>query len=238
VATYRRPAGRGIAPLADLYLPRDPSGASVVLVHGGGFVIGSRRMRPMRYLAARLVAARVAVCAVDYRLIFRGGRLGEAIDDVADALAFWHAEAARRGLDSRAVSLVGLSAGASLALYAAARDAARVHRLVCCFGLYDLDLPDPASLLPRLLLRTPDRAVWRARSPLRAPQPPAPTLLLHGSADRLVPVAQARRLAAARDALGLPTRLVVYPGAPHAFFTGPHRVADTAFADLLDHLHA
>ena len=54
-----------------------------VLVHGGGFVIGSRDMKPMRFLAAKLVGAGLTVCAVDYRMIFRGGRLDEAVDDVS-----------------------------------------------------------------------------------------------------------------------------------------------------------
>jgi carboxymethylenebutenolidase len=58
----------------------------------------------------------------------------------------------------------------------------------------------------------------RARSPRGVPQPAIPTLLLHGDADTLVSVDQARRLAAHRDALGVPTRLVIYPGAPHGFY--------------------
>jgi len=235
---YRAHA-RGIAPLADLYVPARPTGASVVLVHGGGFVIGSRRMKPMRFLAARLTAAGIAVCAVDYRMIFRGGRLAEAVDDVGDALAFWSARAPTLGLDPRAVSMVGLSAGASLGLLAAARSDAhgRLAALVCCFGLYEIGhLRGPASLLPRLLFRTRDREAWSDRSPRFAAQPVAPTLLLHGSDDGLVPVEQARRLAAHREALGLPTRLVIYPGAPHGFFNLPVPAADAGVREIIEHV--
>lgn len=228
---------RGRSPLSDVYLPPRATGASVVLVHGGAFVLGSRRMKPMRYLAARLSAAGIAVCAVDYRLLFRGGRLDEAVDDVRAALAFWRRRAAELDLDARAVSLVGLSAGASLAMLAAARtEPDALAGLACCFGLYELEhLRGPASLLPRLLLRTSDRAAWRERSPRRAPQPIVPTLLLHGDADGLVPVEQARRLAAHREALGLPTRLVVYPGAPHGFFSVPSFAADAGTRELIAH---
>jgi len=217
---YRELSPRGIAPLVDLYLPARATGASVVLVHGGAFVIGSRRMKPMRYLASRLFAAGVAVCAVDYRLVFRGGRLDEAVDDVRAAFAFWRAHAETLELDPRAVSLVGLSAGASLAMLAAAREHDKLHRLACCFGLYEVDhLRGPlTNLMLRLLFRTRDRTAWSQRSPLGAAQPSVPTLLLHGSDDGLVPVEQARRLAARRDELGLPTKLVIYPGAPHGFF--------------------
>ena len=235
---YRAAARRGIVPLADLYIPPRATGASVVLVHGGAFLFGSRRMRPVRYLASRLCASGIAVCAIDHRLIFRGGRLDEAIDDVCDALDAWRVHARRYQLDAAAISLVGLSAGASLALFAAARRASSVARLACCFGLYQADqLDGPVTrLLPRLLFRTADRVTWRDRSPLGAAQPAAPTLVLHGSDDRLVPVEQARRLAGHRAALGLPTRLVIYPGARHGFFRVRAAAAEAAVAEIIAHV--
>lgn len=228
---YHAHVRRGVAPLADVYVPARPTGASVVLVHGGAFVIGSRRMKPMRFLAAQLVAAGVAVCAVDYRLIFRGGGLAEAVDDVGDALAYWHGRAPALGLDPARIAMVGLSAGASISLIAAARTD-RLAALACCFGLYELDhLRGPAAVLPRLLYRTADRRAWIA--PRHAPQPAVPTLLLHGTDDGLVPVEQAHRLAAHRDALGLPTRLVIYEGAPHGFFNVPGAAATAGVQELL-----
>ncbi|HEY5924233.1 MAG TPA: alpha/beta hydrolase [Kofleriaceae bacterium] len=233
---YRQHARRGIAPLADIYIPERPTGASVLLVHGGGFVIGSRRMKPMRFLAARLFGSGIAVCAVDYRMIFRGGRLDESVEDVRDAIAFWSVRASQLGLDARAISLVGLSAGATLGLLAGAGAGSSIAGLVCCFGLYEIEhLRGPATLLPRMLFRTADRAAWIDRSPRYAPQPAIPTLLLHGSDDGLVPVEQARRLAAHRESLGLPTRLVVYPGAPHGFFNVPVPAADAGVEEIIAH---
>ena len=237
---YRAHALRGIPPHADVYVPAQPTGASVILVHGGAFVIGSRRMKPARLLASRLCAAGIAVCAIDYRMIFRGGRLTEAVADVRAAVAFWHAHAPTLGLAPDAVTLVGSSAGATLAYLAASAEPGRIARLACCFGLYELEhLRGPlATLLPRLLFRTGDRAAWHARSPAGEAPPAAPTLLLHGDDDGLVPVDQARRLAARRDALGLPTRLVIYPGAPHGFFGQPGPVADAGVQELIAHMSA
>lgn len=232
---YRAHTARGIAPLADLYVPPHATGASVVLVHGGGFVIGSRRMKPVRYLAARLSAANIAVCAIDYRMIFRGGRLDAAVDDVCDALELWRS----RAPDPAAITLVGLSAGATLAMLAAARAGVAVHRLACCFGLYETDHLEAgfASLLPRLLFETADRASWRERSPRGVTQPAVPTLLLHGSGDGLVPVEQARRLAVHRESLGLPTRLVIYPDAPHNFFNfAGSAAAEGGVRELVEHV--
>lgn len=235
---YHEIARPGIAPLADIYVPASATGASVVLVHGGGFVLGSRRMKPMRYLAAQLVAAGISVCSVDYRMIFRGGRLDEAVDDVRAGCEFWLSRAPELGLDARAVSMVGLSAGGTLALLAAAR-VQRLAGLVACFGLYEVDhLRGPAMLLPRMLFRTTDRKLWASRSPRFAPQPRAPTLLLHGSDDGLVPADQARRLAAHRESLGLATRLVIYDGAPHGFFNVPVPAAAAAAREIIDHVRA
>jgi acetyl esterase/lipase len=239
---YRAGAPRvgAVAPLADIYVPPRATGASALLVHGGGFVIGSRHMKPMRYLAARLVGAGIAVCAIDYRMIFRGGRLAEATDDVHDAFEFWSARTPAHGLDPRAITLVGLSAGASLALLAASRvEPSRLAGVASCFGLYEVDhLRGPAALLPRLLFRTGDRAAWIARSPRFARQPAMSTLLLHGSDDGLIPVEQAHRLAAHREALGLPTRLVVYDGAPHGFFNVPVPAAAAGAGEIIDHVQA
>ena len=208
---------------ADIYMPARPTGASVVLVHGGGFMVGSRRMAPMRFVAAQLTSAGIAVCSIDYRRMLR---LTEAVDDVRAALAFWRARTDRLGLTDH-VALVGLSAGATLALLAAARDP--VARLACCFGLYEVDhLP---RIYARLLFKTPDRSAWRFDA-----HPAAPTLLLHGDADRLVPVVQAHRLAARREALGLPTRLVVYPGVRHGFLRRASPIAEAAARELVAHV--
>ena len=195
-------------------------------------------MPPILYLASRLVRSGVAVMAIDYRMIFRGGRLEEATDDVRAAFSFWTARTARYGLDPSRVSLVGLSAGATLSmLVAASLDDGAVHRLACGFGLYELDhLHGPlAGVVPRLLFRTPDRARWSERSPRGGAQPKIPTLLLHGTEDGLVPVEHARRLAAHRESLGLETKLVIYPGAPHGFFN-TKTFADAGGTEIIDHV--
>ena len=225
-----------VAPLADLYVPIAPTGASVVLVHGGAFVLGSRRMKPMRYLTAKLVEAGIAVCAIDYRLIFRGGRLDEATEDVVDAFAFWSSRASGHGLDPKRISLVGLSAGATLSLLAAARTD-NVRSVACAFGLYDAaHLRGTAELLPRLLFRTAKRSDWSTRLPRHSAQTPAPTLLLHGTRDELVPVEQAHDLNAHRRSLGLPTKLVIYDGAPHGFFNLPVPEAAAGARAIVDHV--
>ncbi len=237
---YRAGRARGIAPLLDVYAP-PPTRAterSVVLVHGGGFFVGSRDMKPMRYLGSRLSDAGLTVGSLDYRLILRGGRLDEALEDVRAGLSYWVDGCRARGLDPERVSIIGLSAGGALTMLAAGEAGARVHRVVSCFGLYEIEhLEGPlATAMPRLLFRTSDRTTWSARSPRHAPQPQAPTLLLHGTADGLVPAEQARRLAAHRESLGLPTTLSIYEGAPHGFFNQQGEHAARAVREIVAHV--
>jgi acetyl esterase/lipase len=239
--SYREGWSRGIAPRLDVWEPNErATRRSVLLVHGGAFVLGGRDMKPMRVLGSRLSAAGVTVCSIDYRLIFRGGRLEASLADTRDALAYWRDRCARRGLDADGVTIVGLSAGATLSMLVAGEPSSRVRSVVSCFGLYELDhLEGPlAALLPRLLFESRDRARWAERSPRRAAQPAVPTLLLHGTDDGLVPVAQARRLAEHRTSLGLPTTLSIFEGAPHGFFNQAGEHAERGIREILAHVLA
>ncbi|MGE0711298.1 MAG: alpha/beta hydrolase [Planctomycetota bacterium] len=222
VESYRpRPWPRGTAPRVDVYLPPAPSGPlpSLVLVHGGGFTIGSRRMKPARFLATAAVEAGLAVASVDYRKLFQGGRLEEGRDDVLRALEWWGAQQERFGLDPSAVHLAGLSAGGTLSLLASLATPLALRRVISVFALYDL--ADLGGALPRLLGRLlvgGEREAWRMASPLGQPLFPTPLTILHGSADALTPLHQAQAYAARRRAVGLETEVHVYPDAPHGFF--------------------
>jgi acetyl esterase/lipase len=238
---YRAEANKGIQPLVDVYLPEHATGPlpSVVLVHGGGFLLGSRNMKPMRFLAGQLLGAGFAVCSVDYRLIFRGGRLTESRRDVADALEWWLAQAERWALDTEQVSMVGLSAGATLSLFTAGEPTLPTpKRVVCVFGLYNYEYMNGSMgrWLPQLLTGSKEQNAWREHSVMRAPQPQCETMLLHGDADQVVPVAQTHELAAHRKRLGLKTRTHIYPNAPHGFFNYRTDTAKSAVADILSFL--
>jgi acetyl esterase/lipase len=219
---YRTTRSRGIAPLADVYLPDGPGPyPSVVLVHGGGWLIGSRRMKPMRYLVKRLADAGFAVMVFDYRMIFRGGRIEATVDDVQTALTWWHGQAERFNLNPRRIAMMGLSAGATSMLLGASRlQAGLVDRLVSVFGVYDFTYLNGrlAGLLRRWLFRTGDMAVWRQWSPVETATMAAPVQLIHGTVDDMVPIGHAERLATMRQQQGLPVETVVVAGARHGFF--------------------
>ncbi len=235
---YRSGWRRGVRPRADVFVPERrlsaaSSAPSVVIVHGGGFLIGSRRMKAVRFLTARLTERGIGVCALDYRMIFRGGRLDEALDDVVDGIAWWRRNAGQHGFSPDRISLIGISAGGALAVLAAADPRTPpLDRVVSVFGIYEFGYLTGTigAVLPRWLLRTADRQQWHRRSPLHAPQASAPLMLVHGTADGLVPVAQVGRLEARRAQLGLATETLIFQDQPHAFLNWMGPAAErTAF---------
>lgn len=238
---YGTRTGRGVKPLADVYMPISPSTSrpSVVLIHGGGFLVGHRKMKPMRMLAARLVGAGFAVCSLDYRMVFRGGRLAEATDDVVNGLSWWSGQAERYGLDLDRIAVLGLSAGGALSIIAGGHeDAPPIARTVSVFGLYDFTALTGGLIgrLPKLLTGSSDPEVWRVASPMNAVPSSSPVLMLHGSADAVVGIGQAEALAQVRRRAGLPTEFHRYEGAPHAFLNRPGPIADRALEHIFDFL--
>lgn len=217
---------------ADLYVPASGCRGVVLLVHGGGFLIGSRRMKPMKLLATRLSRAGFAVCSVDYHLLLRGGSLPRAVAEVTAAASWWRERAASLGIDAARTSMVGLSAGGTLTLLAA-REVPSLHRIASVFGLYDLgELRGPlAGLLPRLLLGTGDRGRWRDASPMYL-DVDVPLLLVHGGQDALVPVGQHHALEARRRAAGLQTTAMLFPDEPHAFLNRPSAATEATVEAL------
>lgn len=243
--TARYAERRGRAPLADVVLPQPvgphPPGAagvgphpSAVIVHGGGFLGGNRRMRAVRTVRRALVGAGYAVATFDYRLPGRGASLDDALDDLHAMVRWWRARRKVLRLDPDRVSVIGLSAGAALATMIPA-SLGRLHRLAAIYGPVDFSILPP--WVPRALLRTRDPEVWRGRSPTLSCDVDVPLLLQHGVQDGIVPVEHSVRLARARRERGLPVEAHYYDGIGHGFYRHPELpVTQHALRDLLSFL--
>jgi acetyl esterase/lipase len=229
---------------ADLVQPSQPADAPVaVLVPGGGWVNADRS--GLTPLADALADEGIFVVNTTYRTADAGGDLESMVGDVVCAMR----SAARRVADITGESVevvpIGHSAGAHLAALAAladdefaiscADDPVVVAGLVGLAGPYDVArVPDVAfPLLGDSPDAEPDR--WEAGNPLTyaASNPTLPALLIHGSADELVPVDFTEQFAEELSSAGHPVETRIVPGATHGSIFDPAVSGDIIAAWLL-----
>ena len=168
--------------------PRDGWGA-VILLHGGGWREGS--WEDFLSLGPALARRGLYVAALDYRLA-PAHRWPAQIDDVLAALEFLEGQ----WVDPNRIALWGHSAGGHLAMMAGLRRPERVRCVVAMGAPSDLqDVEDRGESLEEVF----DRDQLRSASPIHqdCEQPP-PTLLVHGTLDRVVHIEQSRRHQALR----------------------------------------
>ena len=127
--TAKNYQGKTTSLLLDVYRPPagpSPSRPLVVLIHGGGFVNGSRS--DMATDATLYAQAGFVVASIDYRLQPQSTSAQQltaasnGIDDGMEAVRWLKASASTYGIDTTRIVLVGSSAGGVIALGAALLD--------------------------------------------------------------------------------------------------------------------
>jgi acetyl esterase/lipase len=245
----------GYRPLElDLYIGDRPR-ALCVWLHGGGWRVGTRRNGPgpagtgARHLE-RMAERGIAVAATEYRLS------GEAtfpaqLDDVVAACRYLDGSAVDLGVDGLPLVLWGTSAGAHLAGLCtfASPVGGAVTAVASWSGPVDpAALPDDldaagldgdrgpgsreAMLLGAPAGDVPDLA--RAASPIHQVRPSsARFLLVHGTADVNIPLAQTERYGAALAGAGIDVRTMLVDGADHFYGSIPdHRLREVVDATI------
>jgi acetyl esterase/lipase len=221
----------------DIYRPETPNGAAVLIVHGGGWSRGSKDM--LGPASTALAEQGFVVLAQEYRLT------GEApfpanIHDVKRAIRWAKENAGRLGFDADRLCLEGHSAGAHLVLLAAGTpDDARLDppegrggvsqrvAAVCAIyppTLFHFDGERPSGALAARVLPGADASAEAAElaSPITHVTPDyPPVMLLHGDADKVVPVSASRRFEERARAAGAKVDLHIYAGLPHGFANHP-----------------
>lgn len=260
-AAQSRPAefrtGIEYAKVGDLSLQLDASipqavknAPGVIIVHGGGWVAGNRRT-DVAPLFQPLTDAGFAWFSIDYRLATNVTQFGVAIEDVESAVRFVKSHATDFNVDPNRIALIGESAGGQLAAMAALRagpDAA-VKAVVTLYAPSDLvSLLKTSNYVPAQIRDSVIGTPWERMilaglaglSPIdnvRRDMPPF--LLIHGTADPLVPFAQSTAMCSKMRSVGASCQLYPVEGAGHGirWWDSNPRVGATYKDKLIDWLN-
>lgn len=215
----------------DLYKPanlQDPA-PLLVFIHGGAWKSGKRS----DYLVYLVDFAKrgFVTATVSYRLL-NDGPYPACAEDIRDAVAWFFRNSEQYGYDTSRIALIGGSAGAHLATLTgygwknpgeAADSTNNVHKikaLVDIYGPVDLttEYARNHSLITALIGKTYKESpgLYAEASPVSyLDKNDPPTLILHGTSDRLVPISQSDYLKEKLDSLGVPCEYFRLPLWPH-----------------------
>jgi acetyl esterase/lipase len=240
-------SGDGLQQKLDIAWPAGAGGQHplVVLVHGGGWVSGSKT--GLNTAMKTLAGVGYTAAAIDYRLAnascphdagtCQPNHFPAAVEDIRCAVRWLRANAAAYSIDPGRVAALGVSAGAHLAaMLGTAADvpgldgactvagSPAVNAVLGYFGAYDLRpsaplTADARALAVQFLGEAPqETGIGALASPIThidANDPPF--FLLHGTADTMSPVAQSRNMLAALRGAGVQATLWEEPGADHGY---------------------
>jgi acetyl esterase len=240
----------GIDLLMDAALPESkmPTPA-VIIVHGGGWVRGDRRI-DVRPLFQPLSDAGFAWFSIDYRFATDITQFGVAIDDVETAVRYVKSHASEFNIDPHRIALVGESAGGQLAAMAALRGggAASVNAVVAFYTPTDLvSLVKNSNYIPpeirTSVLGTPWEQMVLAGLATLSPvenvrRDMPPFLLIHGTADPLVPFQQSMAMCDRMRKAGATCEVYPIEGARHGirwWSASDCSTADARMVSWLEH---
>jgi acetyl esterase/lipase len=213
----------------DVYAPAGHATGTrpaVVLIHGGGW--SSLDRHTMRGMGGFLARSGFVCFAVDYRLFQDKQNPWPAqLDDVQRAVRWVRAHAARYGVNPDRIGAFGHSAGAQLAALlgmeetrdnsdpALARYSSKVQAVVDVSGPTDFTRDQDSEAGAEFLTNFLDASyaqhpeVWRNASPaFHVAKDDAPFLIVHGTQDESVPIAQAQELYQKLQAAGVPAAFI------------------------------
>lgn len=235
---YRKVAGKSL--LADVYMPegRGPF-PGVVLAHGGGWVMSSRREVNIVYCADLLARNGIVAFAVDYRLAPKY-TYPAPLDDVRYGIRCLRYNAKQLRVDPDRIAVLGTSAGGLFsnligvlpddgdpqAKDLVARQSSRVRAVVSFYALGDLRDQMDSEAVRTLMgpLAEGDgaaQAFARASPIVHISKDDPPFLLLHGTADTVVPYQASQSFYDALVAAGVSAKLVGIPGGDHMLAAWP-----------------
>ncbi|MGH9047730.1 MAG: alpha/beta hydrolase fold domain-containing protein [Acidimicrobiales bacterium] len=229
--------GNGHDLRCDVYVPpgAETRRPAVLLVHGGGWRQGEKEQ--LRGYGIRLGRSGYVCVLTQYRLVGESAWPAQ-VQDVKAALRWMRANAEELGLDPDRVALQGHSAGAHIVLFAAGTPNVAEYEgdggnpgvstsVDAVIGVYP---PTRFYLGPRqhggvpieALSDDPTKELAESASPVNVAGPEfPPTMLMHGNADKVVPVSASFLMYETLTKHKVPTELHVFAEAEHGFDADP-----------------
>lgn len=227
----------GMALTFDVIKPANPNGAGILWIQSGGWY--STWVDPNIW---PVVAKPMLDKGFTVFIVRHGSApkytIPEATEDVRRSVRFIHLKAKDLGVDADRLGVTGGSAGGHLTLMLAttaadgdpkAKDAVlrqsdRVAAVVALYPPTDISdwvdhPPDAIKNIPALKPPlTFDAKLAPEYSPLlKVTDKTAPTLLIHGDKDPLVPIEHSKKMLAALEKAKVDCKLIVVEGAGHGF---------------------
>ncbi len=242
----------------DVWYPRDNDKPTptVVYIHGGGWIFGSKEGAVYQLLPYLERGWRVV--NVEYRMAGNSLAPG-SVEDTRCALRWIYRNAAQYKFDTRKIVLTGHSAGGHLSLitgmlpegtpldnrcFADVKTdvAMKVAAIVNWYGISDVnDLiegPNVRNYAKMWMGSMPNAAeVAKSVSPLTYVRKGLPPIIsIHGDKDSVVPYKHSTRLHKALDKAGVQNKLHTVKGGDHGMFTNQQSI--DAFAEIWPFLEA
>ena len=219
----------------DLYLPKKPGSAKIpciVVIHGGGWRSGDKNR--FAHFAGAFAEQGFAAACIGYRLLPEV-EFPAPILDCKAAVRWVRANAAQYGIDPDRIGAIGGSAGAHLvAMLGTSAQVAqlegdggnagvssRVQAVVAMAAPTDMAAFGERVKMPKDMIALISPVTHADRNS-------APLLLLHGTKDTLVPMAQSEILLKKYQQAGAAVELVKFEDAPHGFWN-----RDPGFSDVM-----
>jgi len=247
----------GMALTFDVFRPEKPNGAGVLAVQSGGWYSHWTEPKAMLPICQPLLDKGFTVFVVRHGSAPKY-TVPEAVADMRRSVRFIRLHAADWSVDPNRLGAFGGSAGGHLTLMLATtgddgdpkaadevlRQSSRIAAAVSLYPPTDIRgwATDPPEVIKRIpALKPPltfDEAKTADCSPLLHVGPQtAPTLLIHGDKDELVPIDHSRKMIAALEKEKRPSRLLVIEGAAHGFNAEQNRTVVPALVDwFVSHL--
>lgn len=209
---------------ADLYsIPSDKEKPAVILIHGGYWSGGNRK--ELSDFATKLANKGYLAMTIDYHLLPKYKQPTQT-EDATKALWWLRENSEKLGVNPNKVAVAGVSAGGYLAAWTATHDKenknglhSRPNAVVSLSAPWNLssevekEISPDAVKLVKAFCEGEDRKIASPQYAITSSVPPV--LLIHGDADKIVPVSQAINAHKQLQAQHCNSELVILPEGDH-----------------------